>query len=391
VTHHPDSGAQARFQACTDSLLTRLGAPGITAAAVTSSGDILLAAAGFADVERKIAMSPQHRMLGGSTGKSIFAATALMLVRQGVLDLDAPLSRALGTREWFSRLPNAYGLTLRLLLSHSSGLPDHMGRPGLMDELKAIVKRDGPDGYLRPEEGVAMILDQPPMGAPGERFFYSDTNYHMAGLAIEAVTGRDLYDIASELVLTPADMDQTEPAVRRGFAGLAMPYSGSPEAGFQRNADMDGMLPYSPRMEWAGGGFVTSSRDLALFIHRYASGGAAGAAGDQVANPVRFSWGEGHLAAYGLGLFLNETSLGRAIGHGGYYPGYRSQMTWYREHDLAVAWQVNASAPFDGYSDIVTQRVEAAAKAIDPSEPLSQADDAATGLAAAILGQTLGV
>jgi D-alanyl-D-alanine carboxypeptidase len=387
VAFSPDAEALTRFQTCTTLLLKKLGAPGITAAAVFADGSIVEAAAGLADIEKRTSMSAAHRMLGGSTGKSIFAATALSLAARGEIDLDAPVEQALGNEAWFHRLPNAADLTLRRLLHHASGLPDHMGKPGLMDDLHAIVRRDGPDGYLKPLDSVAMVLDMPAVAPAGETFFYADTNYFVAGLAIERLTGRDLYDLAAEHVLQPMKMTATEPSIARHFAQLAVPYAGGPAGGFSRQASEDGALLYSPRMEWAGGGFVTSSRDLALFIRAYGSGRWPSASHrDHVSDPVRFSWNPGHLAEYGLGLFLGRSSLGATVGHGGYYPGYRSFMTWFESHDMSVAIQVNASAPFDGYAAIVTDRVDAAAKKIDPAAPLSIVDDYVVELAAALLG-----
>ena len=71
-------------------------------------------------------MTPDTRFLAGSVGKSLHAALAVALAHEGVVDLDAPISRWIGREPWFARLPNARDLTLRLLLQHRSGLIDHV-------------------------------------------------------------------------------------------------------------------------------------------------------------------------------------------------------------------------------------------------------------------------
>ena len=61
-------------------------------------------------------------MLAGSTGKTFFAAVAVQMIEAGQLDLKAPISKYLGSRPWFSRLPNARDITVRHLMTHTSGL-----------------------------------------------------------------------------------------------------------------------------------------------------------------------------------------------------------------------------------------------------------------------------
>jgi D-alanyl-D-alanine carboxypeptidase len=65
-------------------------------------------------------------MLAASIGKSFVAATCVSLAREGVLDLDRPVAYWLGEYTWFDRLPNHDIITLRQLLNHTSGLPDHV-------------------------------------------------------------------------------------------------------------------------------------------------------------------------------------------------------------------------------------------------------------------------
>src|SRR6056297_614268 len=114
------------FQAALDAFQQEYGFPGATAAYVLQDGTSIVAATGLADVENGSPMTVQSRMLAASIGKTFVGATVVALAREGVLELDAPLARWLGDRQWFDRLPNHDVITLRQLLNHSSGLPDHV-------------------------------------------------------------------------------------------------------------------------------------------------------------------------------------------------------------------------------------------------------------------------
>lgn len=380
---------QQKLDQAAEMLRVRCAAPGAVIAFVDPAGRISTAAAGLADLEAHTPMQPSHRMLGGSTGKSFFAATALGLSMQGKIDLDLPISTWVGTKRWFPALPNAPHLTLRLLLHHAAGIPDHMGLPGLMPHLRAIVERAGPDAFLEPEQGVEMIAGMDAISPPGQ-FFYSDTGYVIAGLTLEAASGRSLYDLAEEVVLTPLDMLATEPSLKRSYANLAVPYVPSRDKTPVRVADANGTLPYSPRTEWAGGGFVTTARDLATFIHRYAGGTLFSPPYlNSVTDIVRYSWGPKHLGGYGLGIFAARSPLGPTLGHGGYYPGSLSQMMHFPDRGISVAYQVNQSSAFDSYAGIVDVRKDAARRTFATDEPLSVETDEAVRLAAFIIGEQI--
>lgn len=374
-----------RLCAALQNLCSVLGAPGASGAILHANGHPICAAVGVANVDTAAPMTVNHRLLGGSTGKSLLAATALKLSLDGAVDLDAPLIDSLGGQSWYCALPNAKDLTLRRLLRQASGLPDHMGLPNIMGLLSEKVRKEGPDSYLSPLEGVALVAGMAPIHAAGEGFFYSDTSYVVAGLALEAATGCGLFELTDAAVREPLRLTRTVPAVSRRIPDLAAPHLGV--GGALRPAlDASGDLLGSPRTEWAGGGYATTPLDLARFMAAYAGGGAFSTPYlDQVLDLNRFSWSAGQVGAYGLGVFVSETSLGRAIGHGGYFPGYQSSVAHYPEHGFTVAYQVNASSPFGGYAEIVSARTQAVAKRPAPDASLTIADDATVTLAKATL------
>ena len=85
--------------------------------------------------------------MAGSTGKTFFAALAVEQIEPGKLDLDAPISKYLGRRPWFARLPNAKDITVRHLMTHTSGLVRYEMNPKFTADLRAQ-----PDKVWTPEE-----------------------------------------------------------------------------------------------------------------------------------------------------------------------------------------------------------------------------------------------
>ena len=94
------------FQERLDELREELGFIGATAAFVLPDGSEGSAATGYADPERGVLMTPEHRMPAGSIGKTFAAATALSMANEGLLGLDDLASRWLGNEPWWTRLPN---------------------------------------------------------------------------------------------------------------------------------------------------------------------------------------------------------------------------------------------------------------------------------------------
>src|SRR5918997_4165000 len=112
-------------QAKLDEARARLNFPGATVGFVLPDGRSASVATGLSDLEAKTTLRPTDRMPAGGAGKTFAAAVALQLAQEGKLSLDGKLEQLLGGEKWFARLPNSGELTLRVLLDHSSGSPNH--------------------------------------------------------------------------------------------------------------------------------------------------------------------------------------------------------------------------------------------------------------------------
>lgn len=331
----------AAFRAALEAARQEIGFPGATAAFVLPDGRVGEVAVGVADRLSDAPLPLSARMMSGSTGKTYAAAVALALSRQGKLDLDAPITRYLGEPDWLLRLPNAQRITLRQLLTHTSGLRDHVSVPAFGEALLRQAMAD-PDKALSPLQCIAFIDGQPALFEPGQGYAYSDTGYLIAGLVIEAASGERFYDLAERLFLKPLGLTSTTPADHRRLADLAQGYPVWPEGAPLPETILEapGVLRWNPASEWTGGGYVTRSRDAAVWAATLYGGKAM--AGDYLPDLLRGSpIAPGATKTYGLGVFVSPSPYGVMYGHSGYYPGYRSDLAYFPDLKVAVAFQID--------------------------------------------------
>lgn len=312
--------------------------PGATVGFVLPDGRSASVSVGLADVENKVALKPADRMLAGSIGKTFVAAVTLQLVGEGKLNLDEKIQRWLGGEAWFARVPNATDITLRMLMNHTAGLPEHV-----LDLKFITALRADPDKVWRPAELIAYILDKKPLFPAGQGWSYADTNYIFVGMIVERVTGKTLYSEVERRILRPLRLERTVPSDSRTIPGLISGYSvaGSPFA-FEGRTIIDGKFVLNPQFEWTGGGFASTAEDLA----RWASALYEGRAFkkellDQMLAGVETKQGRGAGPKYGLAVQIRQTEWGVGYGHGGWFPGYLSEMEYFPAQRIAVAIQFN--------------------------------------------------
>lgn len=347
-----------QFQEALDSLHARYDVPGATAAYAFTDGRSGRAATGWADLEAKRPMTPTSRMLAASIGKTFVAATAVALAEEGTLALDAPIARWLGGRPWFEELPNREQITLRHLLTHRAGLPDHVHLEAFAE---AISKRwQEPGNPFPPDTLVQFVAGRPALFAPGEGWAYSDTGYILVGLILEAATGRDYYDLVQERFLTPLGLENTRPSNTRTLPGLAAGYSAENPFGWpaKTTAD-DGTLAWHPGLEWTGGGLMSTSGDLARWGAVLFGGEALSkSALEQMLNAKPVDPAQPDVG-YGMGVAVYRASpFGPVYGHGGWIPGYVSSLRFYADHGVAIAFQINTDAGLETDTTSVVQEME---------------------------------
>jgi len=313
--------------------------PGATLGVVLANGESFALAVGYSDRDARTPMRPNDRMLAGSVGKTFAAATALQLIKEGKIGLDDKIEKYLGGEQWFSRLPNAKNITVRQLMNHTSGLVRYEFKEQFTKDLTA-----NPEKVWKPAELVAYLLDEKPPFEAGKGWDYSDTNYIVLGMIIEKVTGRKFYDEATRRLLKPLKLSDTIPqdgprlkGVVQGYAGSNNPFGGTDEM------IVNGKFGINPQFEWTGGGYASTTQDLARWVKMIYEGKAFSPdllpqVVDGVAAPML-----GRETKYGLGAIIRKTQVGTSYGHSGFFPGYMTDMAYFPDQKIAVAVQVNTS------------------------------------------------
>ncbi|MEU8432363.1 serine hydrolase domain-containing protein [Streptomyces sp. NPDC029216] len=242
----------------------------------------------------------------GSNTKTFTATLVLLLVADGLLGLDDPVADHLPEYELDRRI------TLRMLLQHTSGLFNFTGEhfedgtvvPGIAWEGQEWV--DDILRTYRPEELVRLALSKPARFEPGTDWSYSNTNYVLARLLVEKVSGRPFGEEMRRRILAPL-----------GLTGTVVPEA-SPEIPephvhayyTYRNADQWRTLDVTranPSWISAAGDMISTTRDLHVFISALMGGRILPPALlDEMRTP--------HPAfGYGLGLFVQQTQDGATI------------------------------------------------------------------------------
>jgi len=258
-------------------------------------------------------------------------------VKEGKLDLDARVETYLSDFGWYTRIPNAKDITVRMLMNHTSGVMRYEFKEAFTHDLTAQ-----PGKTWKPEELLSYVLDDTASFAAGQGWEYSDTNYILLGMIIEKITGSRYTDLLRDL-LARYGLKETfpvegpvVPGLVQGYAGAGNEFGGSPEM------IHDGKMIINPQFEWTGGGVASTSADLARWAQLLYRG-------DVVDASVRSQWLDGvpaklgPNARYGLGVILRPTRLGNVEGHSGFFPGYMAEMYYFPEHGFAIVVQINTS------------------------------------------------
>ena len=328
---------QKKIQARLDAMHRANGFPGATVAVVLPGGREFAVATGLSNLEAKTPMRPQDRMLAGSIGKTFFATIFIKMIGARQMNLDDKISTWLSTDDWFHRLPNANDITVRMLMNHTSGIPEYAELPAFTEALWK-----NPAKSWTPVELLSFVFDKPALFPAGTDWSYADANFLVLGIVAEKILQKPLYGEIQTQLLAPLKLKNTFPSTSPVLPGLITGYS-MPNSPFRfEGATLhDGKFVVNPQFEWAGGGFVSNSADLARW--------AFDLYGDEkVLTPELLKLMEAGVPAktgegdeYGLGVQIRHTDFGITCGHGGWFPGYLSEMEYFPEYNAAIAMQIN--------------------------------------------------
>jgi len=203
-----------------------------------------------------------------SIGKVFTATLICMLAEKGEISLDDPIvnylpDTSLEERFFFEGKDYAKQVTVREVLTHTSGVADYVEDP--VNDSSSFIELilDNPDTYWTPEMLVAFSRDhQHAVGKPGDVFHYSDTGYVLLGIIIENVTSKSLHANLHDEFFTPLGMNDSYLMFRSEPAN-------QPKKPIQKIWLNDREISQfvSLSSDWAGGGIVSTLADLLKF-HR---------------------------------------------------------------------------------------------------------------------------
>jgi CubicO group peptidase (beta-lactamase class C family) len=348
--------------------------PGVSAGIVYDQKLIWSRGFGFSDLEKKTPAAPTTIYSICSISK-LFTSIAVMQLRdQGKLSLDEPVRTYI---PWFKikdKFPAAPQVTLRGILTHSSGLPREADYPYWT----------GPD-YLFPtrEEIIARLSSQEEL-YPAETYYqYSNLGMALAGEVVAAVSGENYADYVKKNILDPLGLKDTTPEIPSSEKGtrLAVGYSARLRDGSRKTMPFFQVRGIAP-----AAGFASTVKDLARLaswqLRLLAKGGKEVLAANTLKEMHRVHWMDTDWKnSWGLGFSVSRRDDKTYVGHGGACPGYRTQVTLCPKDKTAVIVLTNADDAnpsryadeiFDLVSPAIAQAVEAPGKTKKPDRDLEK-------------------
>ncbi|NDJ33073.1 MAG: beta-lactamase family protein [Chloroflexi bacterium] len=291
-------------------------------------------------------LDPDYQYNIASITKPVVATIILQLMEEGALSLDDPAGQYVADIEWLrydelhilNGTPHAADITIDHLLQHRSGLADFFLDAETRFNISVLTH---PQRTFSPQRIIETYytygMNEVPHFAPGEGYYYSDTNYVLLGLIIEQVTGQSLPEAIRERVLEPSAMADTYFEYYEEAAG-----HGRRMDSFLGPINMTRYINLS--YEWAGGGLVSTTTDMAAFITDLFAGAyftsdeTLALMLDNSANAA-----EGKTYARGINHYtLNDTIY---YGHGGFYG---SLLVHEPQQGVTIsAHLAQATAPYD--------------------------------------------
>ncbi|WP_020661162.1 serine hydrolase domain-containing protein [Amycolatopsis benzoatilytica] len=283
--------------------------------------------------------SAKGRFRIGSITKTFVAATVLQLVGEGKLGLDDPADKylpefALGKR-----------ITVRMLLQHTSGLFNYTGEEKPDGTIEPGIPISGKEWLdkrfhnYHPEELVRLALSKPANFQPGAKYSYSNTNYVLAGLLVEKVTGTPYGVQVARRIIKPLGLDSTVvPGTNRAIPGPhAHNYLTCRQGPALTTVDVTEL---DPSQAFSAGEMVSTTQDLDTFLSSLLGGKLLkpGLLAEML-KTVPAS----NRTGYGLGISVTEYAPGCiGIGHGGDIQGTSADMISTADGRRHVEFSVNA-------------------------------------------------
>ncbi|MEU6826759.1 serine hydrolase domain-containing protein [Streptomyces atriruber] len=325
-----------------DALVRADGVPAALASVNGRKGPTRTYTAGVGDLATGSEVPRDGQVRIGSNTKTFTAVVVLQLVAEGKIRLDASVDTYLPGLVRGDGI-DGRKIKVRQILQQTSGLPNY-------------TKHDLQPRYYEPRELLDIALRDKADFEPGKKWAYSNTNYVLAGLIVQEVTGRPFAEEIDRRVIKRLGLRHTYfPSPRDATIRGPHPkgyYREAPDAPLRDITELD------PSWAWAAGQLISTNTDLNRFFGALLSPGrllpAPQLAQMRTTVPADY-FGKG--ARYGLGIVSRPLSCGGVYwGHGGSYPGYETRggaTDDGRAADVAVTTQPTDKAVMTRVDEVV--------------------------------------
>ncbi|MEU2545562.1 serine hydrolase domain-containing protein [Streptomyces roseolus] len=277
----------------------------------------------------------------GSITKTFTATVLLQLQAEGRLDLDDPVEK------WLPGVVRGHGhdgrkITVRQLLNHTSGIYNVTADPGFQEKVFGPAFLEHRYDRWTPRQLVAVAMEHAPDFAPGTSWNYSNTNFVLAGMVIEKVTGRPYGKAVENRIIKPLKLRATtvpgtDPTMPNPSSPAYSTLGGAP------GAPVHDVSELNPSAAHAAGEMISDSRDLQTFYRALLKGRLLPKAElRELTTTVPVS-AEHPEFRYGLGISWQKLSCGTEVwGHGGGIHGSLSEAYATRDGRHTLAANINA-------------------------------------------------
>lgn len=302
---------------------------------------------GFADLAAKRPMAVADKFRIGSNTKTFINTVILQLADEKKLSLDDTLDKF----KLPVKVPNASHITLRQLGEMRSGLIDLYASP----EFQAYQFKPGDTFDVLP--WVQKALDHPALFSPGAQFDYSNTNYILLGMVIEAVTHKSAASEVEDRILKPYHLTNTSYPV--SDPGMPEPYA----HGYTLNAKGgwdDETVSLPPTAVGAAGVMISDASDMRRWVKLYVTGAVNSAASQKDRLSCRDTPRPGAQFGFGIGCSAGW------FGYTGGITGYNTSAYYLRKRDVTVIAFVNSQREVKGKPDVSGAILRAIARVLYP-------------------------
>jgi D-alanyl-D-alanine carboxypeptidase len=271
---------------------------------------------GTADTTSGEPLQVEDRVRIASITKTFVATVVLQLVDEGRLGLDETIEK------YLPQVPAANAITVRHLLSHSSGLYDYEDQAFM----KSVVA--DPLKVWDPQQLLSLATAHPADFAPGSSCAYSNTNYIALGIIVEQVTGDRLGEEIKNRIIIPLGLAATEFPTGPEITGeFSHGYTDLNDPGV-----LSDITRIDMSWDWAAGAMISNLDDLEVWARALTGGELI----SEELQKQRLTWlnmpAYGPWVSYGLGIM----KIGPLMGHSGADPGYNSAMYYLPEKDAVI-------------------------------------------------------